>query len=53
VAQAVPVAPEPIMPMDTPAASAPAAAPAAAAAAKPRTAPTGVPGKYQVLDWAE
>jgi|JUEG02.1.fsa_nt_gi hypothetical protein len=46
-----PVAPEPVMPLDTPAASAPAAAPEPVPAAKPRTAPTGVPGKYQVLDW--
>ncbi|HBN8226399.1 TPA: hypothetical protein L3690_001846 [Pseudomonas aeruginosa] len=50
-APAVPVAPEPVMPLETPAASAPAAAPAPAPAAKPRTAPTGVPGKVQVLDW--
>ncbi len=48
-----PVAPEPVMPLETPAASAPSAAPAPAPAAKPRTAPTGVPGKYQVLDWAD
>ncbi len=48
---AAPVAPEPVMPLETPAASAPAAAPAPAPAAKPRTAPTGVPGKVQVLDW--
>jgi len=53
VAPAVPVAPEPVMPLEAPAASAPAAAPEPAPAAKPRTAPTGVPGKYQVLDWAE
>ncbi|MFV3090569.1 hypothetical protein ACNJYG_08750 [Pseudomonas sp. GW6] len=46
-----PVAPEPVMPLETPAVSAPAAAPAPAPAAKPRTAPTGVPGKVQVLDW--
>lgn len=52
-APAVPMAPEPVMPLETPAASAPAAAPAPAPAAKPRTAPTGVPGKVQVLDWAE
>lgn len=51
VAPAVPAAPEPVMPLETPAASAPAAAPAPAPAAKPRTAPTGVPGKVQVLDW--
>ncbi len=51
VAPAVPVAPEPIMPMEAPAASATAAAPAPAPAAKPRTATTGVPGKVQVLDW--
>lgn len=53
-ASAVPMAPEPVMPLETPAASAPAAAPSpapAAAAPKPRTAPTGVPGKVQVLDW--
>jgi len=53
VAPAVPVTPEPVMPLETPATSAPVAAPAPAPAAKPRTAPTGVPGKYQVLDWAE
>lgn len=49
-----PVAPEPVMPLEIPASTAPAAAPApapAAAAPKPRTAPTGVPGKVQVLDW--
>lgn len=54
VVPAVPVVPEPVMPLETPSpAAAPAAAPAPAPAAKPRTAPTGVPGKYQVLDWAE
>lgn len=53
VAPAVPAAPEPVMPLETPAASTPATAPAPAPTAKPRTAPTGVPGKYQVLDWAE
>ncbi|PTU77327.1 hypothetical protein DBO86_20310 [Pseudomonas indoloxydans] len=53
-ASAVPMAPEPVMPLEIPASTAPAAAPApapAAAAPKPRTAPTGVPGKVQVLDW--
>lgn len=49
VVPAVPVAPEPVMPLETPAASTPTAAPAPAA--KPRTSPTGVPGKVQVLDW--
>ncbi|WP_277594070.1 hypothetical protein [Pseudomonas chlororaphis] len=39
---AAPAAPEPLMPLET---SAPAPA------AKPRAAPTGVPGKVQVLDW--
>lgn len=38
----VPVEPEPIMPLETPAPT---------PAAKPRTAPTGVPGKVRVLDW--
>lgn len=38
----VPVAPEPIMPLETPAPT---------PAAKPRTTPTGVPGKVRVLDW--
>jgi hypothetical protein len=38
----VPVAPEPIMPLETPAPT---------PAAKPRTAPTGVQGKVRVLDW--
>lgn len=47
----VPVAPEPVMPLETPAASAPAEPLAPAPAAKPRTVPTGVPGKVQVLDW--
>jgi len=42
VAPVVPVAPEPVMPLETP---------APASAAKPRTAPTAVPGKIQVLDW--
>ncbi|MEE4127582.1 hypothetical protein [Pseudomonas viridiflava] len=39
---AAPAAPAPLMPLET---SAPAPA------AKPRAAPTGVPGKVQVLDW--
>ena len=38
----LPVAPEPIMPLETPAPT---------PAAKPRTTPTGVPGKVRVLDW--
>lgn len=40
----VPVAPGPVMPLETP-------APTPTPAAKPRTAPTGVQGKVRVLDW--
>ncbi|MEE4948085.1 hypothetical protein [Pseudomonas viridiflava] len=39
---AVPVAPDPVIRLETPAPS---------PATKPRTAPTGVPGKIQVMDW--
>lgn len=39
---AVPVAPDPVIRLETPAPS---------PATKPRTAPTGVPGKVQVMDW--
>jgi len=38
----VPVAPDPVIRLETPAPS---------PATKPRTAPTGVPGKVQVMDW--
>ena len=39
---AAPVAPDPVIRLETPAPS---------PATKPRTAPTGVPGKVQVMDW--